>query len=139
MGLPSPPHDELRSEPTRPEAMKRPAIYGGIFLAALATLMLEILLTRIVSVQAWYHLAFFIISLAMLGMTAGALAVFAIPSAFSAKKIALRLAQSSFAFALAVPISLALVLDSKLVPVTDLASFFGLLGTGAVLAVPFVL
>jgi spermidine synthase len=139
MDLPSPADDELRPESTRPYAMKRPATYGGIFLVALATLMLEILLTRIVSVQAWYHLAFFIISLAMLGMTAGALAVFVIPSAFSATKIALRLAQSAFGFALAVPISLALVLDSKLVPVTDLASFFGLLGTGAVLAVPFVL
>ena len=51
----------------------RPGLaYLGIFLLAGATLILEILLTRIVSVVAWYHLAFFVISLSMLGMTAGA-------------------------------------------------------------------
>ena len=49
--------------------------YAGVFLVALATLVLEILLTRITSVVAWYHLAFFVISLAMLGMTAGAVQV----------------------------------------------------------------
>ena len=38
--------------------------YAGIFLVALATLMLEILLTRITSVIAWYHLAFFVIAVA---------------------------------------------------------------------------
>jgi len=36
--------------------------YVGVFLVALATLVLEILLTRITSVVAWYHLAFFVIS-----------------------------------------------------------------------------
>ena len=43
------------------------------FAVALSTLMLEILMTRITSVIAWYHLAFFVIALAMLGMTAGAI------------------------------------------------------------------
>ena len=49
--------------------MKRLSLYGGVFLASMATLMLEILVTRITSVVAWYHLAFFVISLGMLGMT----------------------------------------------------------------------
>jgi hypothetical protein len=57
--------------------------YAGVFLVALATLVLEILLTRITSVVAWYHLAFFVISLAMLGMTAGAVIVFVRPRAFA--------------------------------------------------------
>jgi hypothetical protein len=35
--------------------------YLGVFLVAMATLMLEVLLTRITSVSAWYHLAFFVI------------------------------------------------------------------------------
>jgi len=118
--------------------MKRTATYAGIFLVAMATLILEILLTRIVSVQAWYHLAFFIISIGMLGMTAGALAVFLYPGAFAEDRIAQRLAQSSLAFAASVPISLAAVLGAKLMPVTDLASFTSLLASGAALAVPFV-
>ena len=36
--------------------MRRGLVYVGIFAVALATLMLEILLTRITSVIAWYHL-----------------------------------------------------------------------------------
>jgi hypothetical protein len=43
--------------------------YVGVFLVALATLMLEVLLTRIFSVTLWYHLAFVAVSIAMFGMT----------------------------------------------------------------------
>src|SRR5580698_358629 len=39
-------------------------------------LMLQIMETRVLSVIGYYHLAFFAIGVAMLGMTAGALAVF---------------------------------------------------------------
>jgi hypothetical protein len=34
--------------------------------------MLEIVQTRLRSIVSWYHLAFFVISIAMFGMTAGA-------------------------------------------------------------------
>ena len=47
-------------------------MYAGVFLIAFATLALEICLTRILSVTTWYLLAFFAVSTAMLGMTAGA-------------------------------------------------------------------
>ncbi len=50
------------------------AFYVGLALTAAATLALEILQVRILSVVSWYHLAFFVISIAMFGMTAGALA-----------------------------------------------------------------
>ena len=46
--------------------------YGGLFLVTAATLMLQLIQTRILSVVAWYHLAFFVISMAMFGLTAGA-------------------------------------------------------------------
>jgi hypothetical protein len=59
------------------------AIYAGTFLLALVMLALEITLTRILSVTSWYHLAFFAISTAMLGMTAGATTVYLYPSRFS--------------------------------------------------------
>ena len=49
---------------------------AGLFLAALATLLLELLDSRLLSVLTWYHLSFFAVSLAMLGMAAGAIFVF---------------------------------------------------------------
>jgi spermidine synthase len=118
--------------------MKQGPTYLGIFLVAMATLMLEILLTRIVSVQAWYHLAFFIISIGMLGMTAGALIVFLAHRLFPEHQVGPRLAQSSLAFALSVPISLFFVLSARLQPVSDLDTFLSLLGAGAALAIPFI-
>ena len=51
-----------------------PSVYGGLFLVTLATIMYEIVLTRIFSVTMRYHFAFVAISVAMFGMTVGALA-----------------------------------------------------------------
>lgn len=48
----------------------------GVFLSCMCGLMLQIMETRLLSVQVYYHLAFFAIGVAMLGMTAGALWVF---------------------------------------------------------------
>jgi hypothetical protein len=50
----------------RRESVK-PSYYLGIFLIALSTLVLEFTLTRILSVALWYHFAFMIISVALLG------------------------------------------------------------------------
>jgi spermidine synthase len=113
--------------------------YAGIFLVAMATLMLEVLLTRITSVSAWYHLAFFVISLGMLGMTAGAVLVFVAPKLFERALVPARLAQASLGFALLTPISVSFALSMPLSSVTDLMSFVALLGVGATLAGPFIL
>jgi hypothetical protein len=48
---------------------------AGVFLIGMCGLMLQIMQTRILSIVGYYHLAFFAIGLAMLGMTAGALLV----------------------------------------------------------------
>jgi spermidine synthase len=45
-------------------------LYGGVFLISMAVLTLEIALTRIFSVTMWYHLAFMVISTALLGFGA---------------------------------------------------------------------
>ena len=50
--------------------MKRFCFYSGVFLVASSTLMLQVVQTRILSVVAWYYLAFFVISIAMFGLTA---------------------------------------------------------------------
>lgn len=120
----------------RPGDLRR---YAGVFLIALATLMLEVLLTRLTSVVAWYHLAFFVISLAMLGMTAGAVVVFVRPELFGEKDIAKRIASSAYGFAIAIPIGVTLALSLPIEPVTDVMTFAALLLIGGVLAVPFVM
>jgi len=106
-------------------------------LVAQSTLILEILLTRITSVIAWYHLAFFVIALAMLGMTAGAVVVFLRPAWFTPELIGRRLAQSSLWGAIIAPLALAWVMASPLVAVTDFMGFFALMVTGVALALPF--
>ena len=52
--------------------MKKTNNYIGIFLISLATLLLELSLTRVMSVSLWYHFGFLVISTALLGFgTAG--------------------------------------------------------------------
>ncbi|PRP93098.1 hypothetical protein ENSA5_45410 [Enhygromyxa salina] len=101
--------------------------------------MLEVLLTRITSVIAWYHLAFFVISLAMLGMTAGAVAVFLLPGVFTDEKVPERLGQSALAFAATTPVAIGLAMAIPLLPIDGLMDFFALLAYGGALAVPFAL
>ena len=125
------------SHPSQPSG--RTLTYAGIFLVAQATLMLEVLLTRITSVTAWYHLAFFVISLAMLGMTAGAIVVFSWPEAFRDEDVSERMAQSALGFAIAIPVSVGIGLSVSLLPVIDLMGFVALFAIGGVLALPFLL
>jgi hypothetical protein len=117
--------------------MRAVLLYAGIALVAGAALALEILLTRITSVIAWYHLSFFVIALAMLGMTAGSIYVFLRPALFEPAMVPRRLARSSALFAALAPAAVAWAMSGPLLPVTDLMGFFALLGFGAALAVPF--
>jgi len=125
--------------PLRPRSlgMSRRHTYAAVFLVAAATLVLEILLTRITSVVAWYHLAFFVISLAMLGMTAGAVFVFVRPKLFPDEAIGARMAQCAIGFALVMPLAMRLALSIPLSPIADLSGFFAMLGYGVALALPF--
>jgi SAM-dependent methyltransferase len=69
--------------------------------------MLEIIQTRILSVVVWYHLAFFVISLAMFGLTAGAVWVYLRGVRFTEKTLSYDLSYFSTLFALASAICLA--------------------------------
>lgn len=111
--------------------------YAGVFLVAAATLVLEILATRITSVVAWYHLAFFVISLAMLGMTAGAVVVFLLPSKFTDEQIPARLVQSALGLSILGPLAVYVALQIPLEPITDTDAFMAMLGYGGALAIPF--
>src|SRR4051812_14391880 len=67
---------------TSAPAQVRAGTYAGLFLVTLSTLMYEIALTRIFSVTMWYHFAFVAISVALFGMTVGALSVHLLPRVF---------------------------------------------------------
>ncbi len=85
------------------------ALYAGTFLISLATLALEITLTRLLSLTTWYHLAFFALSTAMLGMTAGAVRVYLGPERFSRERWRHEAAGACLGFALITPCSLTLL------------------------------
>jgi len=74
--------------------------YTGLFLITACTLMLQVIQTRILSVVAWYHLAFFAISMAMFGLTVGAVWVYLRRDRFSEKTLSYNLSYFSTAFAL---------------------------------------
>ena len=82
-----------------------PLFLIGLFLVCLCSLMLQILETRLLSVIAWYYLAFFAISMAMFGMTAGSLLVYFKEELFSPERLFEYLSWIAMAFAIAVVIS----------------------------------
>jgi spermidine synthase len=65
------------------------------------TLILQVVQTRILSVVAWYHLAFFVISMAMFGLTAGAVWVYLMRDRFSERTLSDDLAYVGAAFSFA--------------------------------------
>jgi hypothetical protein len=89
--------------------MKRSRLYAGTFLLALSTLALEISLARLLSVVSWYYLAFFTISTAMLGSTAGAMFVFLRPAPSSDGEVTRRLVRSTLGYAASLPVVLVLL------------------------------
>ncbi len=74
----------------------------GLFLICMCALMLQIAETRLLSVMAWYYLAFFAISMAMFGMTAGSLFVYFKARLFVPERLLEHLFWISAAFAIAV-------------------------------------
>src|SRR5262249_42719140 len=81
------------------------SVYVGLFLVPLATLVFEILLTRIFSITLWYHFAFMAISVAMFGITVGALVVHLRPSWFPPEKQPQRLGESALCFGVLIVVS----------------------------------
>src|SRR5437588_12001287 len=64
--------------------------------------MYEVLLTRIFSVTMWYHYAFMAISVALFGMTVGAILVYLFPARFPREGAKRQLASSALLFAAAI-------------------------------------
>jgi hypothetical protein len=77
----------------------------GVFLVCMCGLMLQIIQTRLLSVIAWYYLAFFAISMAMFGMTLGALLIYFNAHRFQSDRLLEHLSWIASAFAIAVVVS----------------------------------
>lgn len=91
------------------------AFLAGVFLICASGLMLQIVETRVFSVISWYHLAFFAISMAMMGMTVGSLLVYFKPHIFPPERLQQNLSWISAALALSIAGS-TLALITSVVP-----------------------
>ena len=82
---------------------------AGLFLICMCGLMLQIIETRILSVTAYYYLAFFAIGMAMFGMTAGSLFVYFQEPRFPRERFFENLTWISAIFAIAIVASTLLI------------------------------
>jgi hypothetical protein len=117
---------------TKPVSRGWPQIYFGIAATSLATLLLELALTRIFSVVYFYHFAFLAISIALFGLGAGGVFSYVV-SAWAGslyRKIGMLAAANGVAIVLCL---------SYLVTRNNSTGFFELAGAYFVAAIPFVL
>ena len=111
----------------------------GLALTTFATLLVEILSTRLLSVLTWYHLSFLAVSLAMLGMASGAVFVF-LSGAEARGDLALRmLGRWTLAMAVAIPVVHLCTLVIPIPPLTEarLSLILPLAIFVVLLAIPF--
>ncbi|MGB6692340.1 MAG: hypothetical protein WBE76_31250 [Terracidiphilus sp.] len=113
------------------------AFFAGLFVLCASTLMYEVVLARLLSVMCWYYLAFVSVSMAMFGMTAGALMVQLRPAFFAAELLPRRLYQSVLAAAIAMPLCLLIMLSIPLDISLALQTVCSFLLFSSVIAVPF--
>ncbi len=78
----------------------------GVFLLTFSLLTFQIVQTRILSVIAWYYMAFFAISVAMLGMTVGAVWVYLHRKRIESVPLPVTLTNFALATAVAMPASI---------------------------------
>jgi spermidine synthase len=74
--------------------------YFAIFALATTTLSYQILITRFFSVMLYYHFAFAAISLAMLGLTRGAMQVYSKPDRYAPERVGVEFASHAMWFAI---------------------------------------
>ena len=79
-------------------------LYIGIYLTSFSTLLFEISLTRIFSIAQWYHFAFMVVSMALLGYSASGTFLMLFPSIFK-KDTYYVLSISALLFAIFSPLS----------------------------------
>lgn len=111
--------------------------YAGVFCVTAATLMFQVIETRILSVILWYHLAFFAISMAMFGLTAGAVWVYIRGERYSSQTLSYDLGYFSTIFAVTTVLSLALQLSLALTITFSLTGLAVMVLLAVIMAVPY--
>jgi hypothetical protein len=124
----------LSADPSTPTRFT----YVGLFLIALATLTHQVLLTRIFSVTMWYHFAFVAISIAMFGMTAGALAVYLLRRWFRPEHLKTQLAAAALAYSILIVLSFLTQLSVPFIVHPSVVAAYSLVFTVVVISLPFI-
>ena len=101
----------------------RPALLAGIFLVSLATLLLQVCLTRLFSAAFAYHFAFMIISLALFGVGLSGIAIYLFPSRFPAKRAPARMGAAAWLFAVSAVADLFILLNFPFAPAISRSGF----------------
>jgi spermidine synthase len=96
----------------RPSERLRPGVTAGLFCVTASLLLLEVSLTRVLSVVMWYHFAFFAISVALFGLAAAGLAVYLLPQLFSRERLYTACFAAAVLEAIAIPLSYLLLADN---------------------------
>src|SRR6187549_3569783 len=128
----------MRMEKNAQMRSPRTAFLAGVFLITLAVLLFQVVQTRILSVIAWYYLAFFAISVAMLGMTAGAVWVYQNRLTLTQDRLSTLLSNGALYTALAMPASVIIqfcLITTQTPSVTSLVSWTLLM---AAMTVPYL-
>lgn len=119
-----------------PVALSRPRALALLALVAASVVTVEVLFTRVLSVTTWYGLAFVVLSLAMLGLTAGSLS--ASRARENGEALVPWLARQLAAMALTLLAATAVVVSMPLSFSADLSSFASMMVVAAVTAAPLV-
>jgi len=120
------------------DGLRKGPFLWGVFLITFSLLIFQILQTRILSVVAWYYLAFFAISVAMLGMTVGAVWVYLWRERLQSAPLPETLSSFALMAAVAMPASVIFqfcMVNSVALSATTLVAWTLLLG---VMAVPYI-
>jgi len=91
---------------------RKAAFLAGLFVLCMGVLLLQIVETRVLSVISYYHLAFFAISMAMFGMTAGALIAYFNQARLAPEHLLGHLAWITSAFTLGVVLSTVVLIST---------------------------
>jgi len=116
------PQTKVRNRPgveSRPlmlasDRARRTCFAFGVAATASATIALELLLTRIYSVTMYYHFAFMVISLALLGLAVAGVATYLLPRVFRIERAGELAAGFAAAFAIAVVLALKVSVTSPI-------------------------
>jgi hypothetical protein len=129
---------QARGDATDAAARVSPGrFYAGLFIVTACTLMLQVVQTRILSVVAWYHLAFFAISMAMFGLTAGAVWLYLRRERYTEATLSYDLSHHSMAFAVSIAASLLVQLTLSPIVARSLSAIWTWMELALCIAVPF--